>query len=104
MRAAIFTTKAGSATSSAGRAKISLATVRRLAVELPHVVSAKTLIFKHADGSEDFDLELRVNGSALGSGERPDASAMLGTILRRTEMPRAIRVEPANEMDGQRYK
>jgi acyl-CoA synthetase (AMP-forming)/AMP-acid ligase II len=84
--------------------KISLATVRRLAAELPHVVGAKTLVFKHADGSEDFDLELRVNGSGLGTGERPDASALLSGVLRRTEMPRAIRIEAASELDGQRYK
>jgi acyl-CoA synthetase (AMP-forming)/AMP-acid ligase II len=80
--------------------KISLATVRRLAAELPHVVGAKTLVFKHADGTEDFDLELRVHASAFTPGERD----MLTNMLRRTEMPRAIRIEPASELDGQRYK
>lgn len=84
--------------------KISLAAVRRLASELPHVVSARTLIFKHKDGTEDFDLELRVNATALAPNEESEAHRLLNTRLRRNEMPRAIHIEPANKMDGQRYK
>ena len=84
--------------------KISLAAVRRLAAELPHVVSAKTVIFKHQDGTEDFDLELRVDPGALAPDRKSDTQALLNTRLRRNEMPRAIHIEPANEMDGQRYK
>ena len=84
--------------------KISLAAVRRLAAELPNVVNAKTIIFKHEDGSEDFDLELRVDASAHATHEKSDMRGVLGSLLQRSEMPRAIHIEPANEMDGQRYK
>ena len=51
--------------------KISLAAVRRLSAGLPHVVSARTRVFKHADGSEDFDLELRVDAASLVSSRNP---------------------------------
>jgi hypothetical protein len=75
-----------------------------LAAGLPPVVSAKTLVLEHADGTEDFDLDLRVDASALASGQQFDTRAMMGKLLRRTEMPRTIRIEPANEMDGNCYK
>jgi acyl-CoA synthetase (AMP-forming)/AMP-acid ligase II len=84
--------------------KVSLATIRRMASELPHVVSAKTHIFKHGDGSEDFDLELRVDARNHASCDPSEIHKLLGNILRRTEMPRAIRIETATEMDHQRYK
>jgi len=84
--------------------KISLAAVRRLAAGLPHVVSAKTHIIKHGDGTEDYDLELRVDASAHASEEKSNLRGLLNGLLQRTEMPRAIHIEPANEMDGQRYK
>ena len=84
--------------------KISLAAVRRLAAELPHVVSARTLLFKHKDGTEDFDLELRVDSSALAPDPKSDAQELLNRRLRRNEMPRAIHIVQANEMDAQRYK
>jgi acyl-coenzyme A synthetase/AMP-(fatty) acid ligase len=84
--------------------KISLAAVRRLAAELPNVVSARTIIFKHKDGSEDFDLELRVHAGAHAADQQSDILKSLHNFLRRPEMPRAIHVEPASEIDGQRYK
>jgi acyl-coenzyme A synthetase/AMP-(fatty) acid ligase len=84
--------------------KISLAAVRRLAAELPHVVSARTLLFKHKDGTEDFDLELRVDASALAPDPKSEAQELLNRRLRRNEMPRAIHIAQANEMDAQRYK
>ncbi len=84
--------------------KISLAAVRRLGADIPQVVSAKTHIFKHADGTEDFDLELRVHASALAPDQQSATREMLRTLLRRTEMPHAIRIEAANELDAQRYK
>jgi acyl-CoA synthetase (AMP-forming)/AMP-acid ligase II len=84
--------------------KISLAAVRRLAADLPHVVRARTPIVKHPDGTEDFDLELRVDASAFGANQQSASRAMLSQLLRRTEMPRAIHIEPASEMDGQSYK
>jgi acyl-CoA synthetase (AMP-forming)/AMP-acid ligase II len=84
--------------------KISLAAVRRLAAGLPHVVSAKTHIIKHGDGTEDYDLELQVDASANATHEKSSMRGLLSGLLQRTEMPRAIYIEPANEMDGQRYK
>ncbi len=84
--------------------KISLAAVRRLAAELPRVVSAKTIIFKHQDGTEDFDLELRVDARTHAPDQQSETHKLLGSLLRRIEMPRAIRIEPASEIDGQRYK
>jgi acyl-CoA synthetase (AMP-forming)/AMP-acid ligase II len=84
--------------------KISLAAVRRLAAEVPHVVSARTIIFKDPDGSEDYDLELRVKASDLEADRQSDTRKLVNGLLRRTEMPRAIHIELANEMDGQRYK
>jgi acyl-CoA synthetase (AMP-forming)/AMP-acid ligase II len=84
--------------------KISLAAVRRLAAELPHVASARTIIFKHNDGSEDFDLELRVDAGAHAADQQSDILKSLHNFLRRPEMPHAIHIEPASENDGQRYK
>jgi acyl-CoA synthetase (AMP-forming)/AMP-acid ligase II len=84
--------------------KISLAAVRRLAAELPCVVSAKTHIIKLGDGAEDYDLELRVDASAHAPHEKSNMRKLLSGHLHRAEMPRAIIVELANEMDGQRYK
>jgi acyl-CoA synthetase (AMP-forming)/AMP-acid ligase II len=84
--------------------KISLATVRRLASGLPHVVKARTKVFKHIDGSEDYELELRVDAAWLTDERRSDLQAVLMRILRRAEMPHAIAIEPASELDAQRYK
>ena len=78
--------------------------MRRLAAGLPHVVSAKTHIIKHGDGTEDYDLELQVDASANATHEKSSMRGLLSGLLQRTEMPRAIYIEPANEMDGQRYK
>jgi long-chain acyl-CoA synthetase len=81
--------------------KISLAAVRRMASQLPNVTSAKTMIIKHKDGGEDFDLELRLSAS-------PDAELdpreMLRGVLRRTEMPRSIRIELADVASSHAYK
>jgi acyl-CoA synthetase (AMP-forming)/AMP-acid ligase II len=84
--------------------KISLAAVRRLAAGLPHVVSAKTHIIKHGDGTEDYDLELRVDAIAHAQQETSKMRGLLSGLLQRAEMPRDLHIEPANEMDGQRYK
>jgi acyl-CoA synthetase (AMP-forming)/AMP-acid ligase II len=84
--------------------KISLAAVRRLAADLPHVTSAKTHVFKHGDGSEDYDLELRVEAASLGPQQKTEMHKLLTTLLRRNEMPHAIHIEPASELDAQRYK
>jgi len=84
--------------------KISLAAVRRLAAGLPHVISARTHVFKHADGSEDSDLELRVETASLAPHQKSGLHGILRGLLQRTEMPRAIHIEPATELDAQRYK
>jgi acyl-CoA synthetase (AMP-forming)/AMP-acid ligase II len=84
--------------------KINLAAVRRTAAQLPDVVSARTRVTKNADGSEDFDLELRVDGAYLNETGQPDTRALLARLLRRTEMPRAIHTEPAYETAEERYK
>jgi len=81
--------------------KISLAAVRRLASQLPHVVSAKTSIVGPEDGGEDFDLELCLSTSP---DEQMDPREMLRGVLRRTEMPRSIRTEHVNETTSQVYK
>jgi long-chain acyl-CoA synthetase len=81
--------------------KISLAAIRRMASLLPNVASAKTRIIRHEDGGEDFDLELRLSAS-------PDAALdpqeMLRGVLRRTEMPRSIRIELADVTNTHAYK
>ncbi|MBZ5644083.1 MAG: acyl--CoA ligase [Acidobacteriia bacterium] len=81
--------------------KISLVAVRRMASQLPNVASAKTMIIRHNDGDEDFDLELLLNAS-------PDAELdpreMLRGVLRRTEMPRSIRIEMADRATSHAYK
>jgi acyl-coenzyme A synthetase/AMP-(fatty) acid ligase len=81
--------------------KISLAAVRRMASQIPNVTSAKTMIIRKEDGGEDFDLELRLSAS-------PDADLdpreMLRGVLRRTEMPRSIRLEMADITSSHGYK
>jgi acyl-CoA synthetase (AMP-forming)/AMP-acid ligase II len=84
--------------------KISLATVRRLVSGLPHVVNANTSVIRHADGSEDYDLELRVDAAMLTPERQSGLHAILKQVLRRTEMPHAVHIEPASELDAQRYK
>jgi acyl-CoA synthetase (AMP-forming)/AMP-acid ligase II len=80
--------------------KISLAAVRRLALQLPNVVSAKTTVIKHEDGGEDFDLELRLSAA---KNEKSDPREMLRGLLRRTEMPRSIHVEVTNETSAHAF-
>ncbi|HEY1257318.1 MAG TPA: class I adenylate-forming enzyme family protein, partial [Terracidiphilus sp.] len=84
--------------------KISLATVRRLASGLPHVAVAQTNAFRHRDGGEDYDLELRVDAAWLTEERRAGLQAILKQILRRAEMPHTITIEPASPLDAQRYK
>ena len=78
-----------------------MAAVRRIVSQLPNVSSAKTMVIRHEDGGEDFDLELRLSGT-------PDAGvdprAMLRGVLRRSEMPRNIRLELADVTNAYTYK
>jgi acyl-coenzyme A synthetase/AMP-(fatty) acid ligase len=82
--------------------KISLAAVRRVATQLPGVVTARTFIIRNKDGGEDFDLELRVDASMLDL--KSDRDELLRGLLRRSEMPRAIRIAPAGELAAHRHK
>jgi long-chain acyl-CoA synthetase len=82
--------------------KVSLAAVRRIAAQLPSVVSARTLVIKGEDGAEDFDLELRVDASM--KDRIPDGDELLRGLLRRTEMPRKIRITTANELAVHHHK
>jgi acyl-CoA synthetase (AMP-forming)/AMP-acid ligase II len=84
--------------------KISLATVRRLTSGIPHVVKAKTHVLKHPDGGEDFDLELCVDPAYLALNQDSELHSNLKHLLQRAEMPHAVRIEPASELDAQRYK
>jgi long-chain acyl-CoA synthetase len=81
--------------------KISLAGVRRLASQLPHVVHAKTLVTSRDDGHEDFDLVLRLDASG---DELPNPREALRRLLRQSEMPRHIHVEVASETSSHAYK
>jgi acyl-CoA synthetase (AMP-forming)/AMP-acid ligase II len=81
--------------------KVSLAGVRRVASQLPHVVSARTVVIRHEDGSQDFDLELSVDSPA---GERIDARKTLRSLLKRTELPRRIHIQTSNEAGIHAYK
>jgi long-chain acyl-CoA synthetase len=81
--------------------KISLSAVRRLVSQLPQVLSTKTTVVEHKDGGEDFDLELCLND---GIEAPADPREILRGVLRRTEMPRAIRIEAAKEMSAHRFK
>jgi acyl-CoA synthetase (AMP-forming)/AMP-acid ligase II len=67
--------------------KISLAAVRRAALQLPDVVNVRTNVVRSATGSEDFDLTLYL------SAPRQDCARLLQNRLRRAEMPRNIHVE-----------
>lgn len=80
--------------------KVSLAAVRRVAAQLPHVVSAKTLVIPHEDGSQDFDLELHMDSLDV----RLDVRKILRGSLKRTEMPRSIRIQPVSEASAHTYK
>jgi long-chain acyl-CoA synthetase len=81
--------------------KISLAAVRRLVSCHPNVASARTTAIACEDGGEDFDLELSLIAS---SDPYLDPREMLRGILRRTEMPRNIRVHAENESKAYEYK
>ncbi len=73
-----------------GGEKVALATVRRLATQLPGVVAARTTVEARDEG-EDFDLTLVVADTA--ERQTPEQyRALLGRSVRRGELPRAIHV------------
>jgi acyl-CoA synthetase (AMP-forming)/AMP-acid ligase II len=80
-----------------GGEKVSLATVRRLATQLPGVLAARTKVEPTGDG-EDFDLTLVVTDAPSLPG--PDQyRTLLARSVRRGELPHAIHVvvdQPAN--------
>jgi acyl-coenzyme A synthetase/AMP-(fatty) acid ligase len=84
--------------------KVSLAAVRRHAAQLANVVSVKTRLITLDDGTQDFDLELSVDDSAVASQDADEMHKALGRYLRRTEMPRTIHIHSADESTTERYK
>jgi long-chain acyl-CoA synthetase len=78
--------------------KVCLAAVRRVALRFPNVVRARTLVSKH-DYGEDFDLVLDT-----ANGSEGDYAGLLRTWLRRSEMPRTIRVVHNAEAHTSAYK
>jgi acyl-CoA synthetase (AMP-forming)/AMP-acid ligase II len=93
--------------------KICLAAVRRIASQLPHVISARTPIVRDDDGTEDFDLELRVDGqfdTAAAASNTPGHGPheLFRGLLRRAEMPRHVRIVKAaahaDQLCGPSYK
>jgi long-chain acyl-CoA synthetase len=82
--------------------KICLAAVRRVATQLPDVVSARTTVTKH-EGGEDFDLTLYTAEAREPKG--PEVyRALLGRSLRRGELPRSIEVVPMHTVEPLRHK
>jgi long-chain acyl-CoA synthetase len=73
-----------------GGEKVCLATVRRVATQLPGVISARTRVAFGAEG-EDFDLSLVFAGVSPLGGPEP-YRALLARSLRRGELPRAIEI------------
>jgi long-chain acyl-CoA synthetase len=82
--------------------KICLAAVRRVATQLPDVVSARTTVTTH-EGGEDFDLTL-FTGEAAEPKAPEVYRAHLGRTLRRGELPRRIEVVPLPTAAAFRYK
>ena len=78
-----------------GDDKVCLATVRRLAGQLPHVRRAKTQLICNQDGSTDFRL-LLVAAPCCPLTEA-DYQARLARLLRRSELPAQIVVVPEAE-------
>lgn len=64
--------------------KLCLAAVRRIALQLPGVIHAKTQALAAADGGQDYDMLLFVSTPAH------DYETLLQRQLRKTEMPRRI--------------
>jgi acyl-CoA synthetase (AMP-forming)/AMP-acid ligase II len=80
--------------------KICLAAVRRVALRLPDVVRARTVIIRDAaGGGEDFDLLLHTGAD----GHEP-YPALLRKWLRHSEMPREIRTVGIEESQLAAYK
>jgi long-chain acyl-CoA synthetase len=84
-----------------GDDKVCLASVRRLAGELPYVRRAKTHVICKDDGSTDFRL-LLVAASGCPFSEA-DYQARLARLLRRSELPAQIVVVPEAEQPAE-YK
>ena len=70
--------------------KISLATVRRIACQIPNVVRAKATVLQRPDGESDYDLTLGVDGA--GPVDEAACRAHLRASLLRREWPHEVRV------------
>lgn len=85
-----------------GGEKVSLATVRRVAAELPGIVRVRTPVVSR-DGSDDFDLELFVAAGSLPHGAE-HYRALLARSLRRSELPRSIEIVVGKDAHSFDYK
>ena len=71
--------------------KLRLAAVRRVAMQMPGVVHAKTQVVTAADGGQDYDLLLCATTTAR------DYHALLRRQLRKAEMPRRISITSSEQ-------
>jgi acyl-CoA synthetase (AMP-forming)/AMP-acid ligase II len=85
-----------------GGEKIALATVRRVATQIPGVVAARTRV-SPGEGGEDFDLMLIV-GKASELQTPDQYRATLARSLRRSELPRTIEVVAETPVQAFSYK
>ncbi len=85
-----------------GGEKVALATVRRLATQIPGVLAARTAVVRRDEG-EDFDLTL-----VLADGAEPRSPeqyrALLAKSVRRGELPRAIEIVLDHPVQAFSYK
>ena len=81
--------------------KICLASVRAAAAQLPNVARARTVVNRQKD-EEDYDIELHLQDG--GWAEEEDYTQMLRKWLRRSEMPRSVRVVGAEVSSVAAYK
>ncbi|MGA2233653.1 MAG: class I adenylate-forming enzyme family protein [Tepidisphaeraceae bacterium] len=78
--------------------KVCLAAIRRVAMRCPDVIRARTVVTKHEYG-DDFELVLHVAERA-----EDNSAQALRSWLRKSEMPRAIRVVRGEEAQASAYK
>ena len=85
-----------------GGEKICLAAVRRVAVQLPHVVRAKTRVIDKPNGEADFELTLVTSAGA--SLDEAEYLVRLARQLRRSELPHRIEVLAEDPTQYASYK
>ena len=78
--------------------KISLAAIRRVAMQLPDVLAARTEIVRSETGEEDYELTL------ILSARRSDCADLLRRQLRQAEIPGAILTEVSEQALTRQHK